>query len=89
MQIKDGVELMNPNYPVYIVSKGRWESRLTSKAHEYINVDYKIVVEIQEYDNYAKYIDKNKILILPEEYLLNYDTFDNLGFSKSKGSWCC
>ena len=28
---------MNPKYPVYIISKGRWESRLTSKALEKMN----------------------------------------------------
>lgn len=61
---------MNPNYPVYIVSKGRWESRLTSKALEKINVPYKIVIEPQEYDDYAAVIDPNKILTLP---------FSNLG----------
>lgn len=56
---------MNPNFPVYIISKGRWNTRLTSKSLEKINVPYKIVVEPQEYENYAKYIDSKKILILP------------------------
>lgn len=56
---------MNPKYPIYIPSKGRWESRLTSKALEEINVPYYIVIEPQEYDNYAKVIDPKKILILP------------------------
>lgn len=61
---------MNPKYPIYIVSKGRWDTRLTSKALEKINVPYRIVVEPQEYDKYVEYIDKNKILVLP---------FSNLG----------
>jgi hypothetical protein len=60
----------SPQYPIYIISKGRWESRLTSKALELISVPYHIVVEPQEYDNYASVIDKNKILVLP---------FSNLG----------
>ena len=34
---------MNPEYPVYIISKGRWESRLTSKALE-IAKDINMVV---------------------------------------------
>lgn len=59
-----------PNYPVYIISKGRWESRLTSKALEKMKVPYKIVIEPQEYDNYSKSINADKILILP---------FSNLG----------
>jgi hypothetical protein len=61
---------MNPEYPVYIISKGRWESRLTSKALERIGVPYHIVIEPQEYDNYASVINPDKILTLP---------FSNLG----------
>lgn len=76
---------MNPDYPIYIVSKGRWQSRLTSRALEYMNVPYHIVVEELEYGNYASVIDPQKILILPQEYLDNYDTCDDLGFSKGKG----
>jgi hypothetical protein len=61
---------MNLKYPFYIISKGRWESRLTSKAFEKLKIPYKIVIEPQEYDKYSKVIDKNKILVLP---------FSNLG----------
>ena len=61
---------MNPKYPVYIISKGRWESRLTSKTLEKIKVPYHIVIEPQEYDAYAAVIKKSKILVLP---------FSNLG----------
>lgn len=61
---------MNPQYPVYIISKGRWESRLTSKALEEMHVPYHIVVEPQEYENYASVISPDKILVLP---------FSNLG----------
>jgi hypothetical protein len=56
---------MNPDYPIYIISKGRWESRLTSKALEKMNVPYLIAIEPQEYDNYASVIDPKKILVLP------------------------
>jgi len=61
---------MNPKYPIYIISKGRWEKRQTSKALEMMNVPYHIVIEPQEYDNYVKYIEPKKILVLP---------FSNLG----------
>lgn len=57
-------------YPVYIISKGRWETRLTSKALEELKVPYYIVVEPQEYDAYAAVIPPKKILRLP---------FSNLG----------
>ena len=59
-----------PKYPIYIISKGRWETRLTSDSLEEMEQDYFIVVEPQEYKNYAKHIDKKRILTLP---------FSNLG----------
>lgn len=61
---------VNPEYPVYIISKGRWESRLTSKALEKMGVPYFIAVEPQEVEQYASVIDPAKILTLP---------FSNLG----------
>lgn len=61
---------MNPKYPIYIISKGRWKNRLTARSLEKMNVPYKIVIEPQEFDNYSAVIDKNNILVLP---------FSNLG----------
>lgn len=58
---------MNPKYPVYIPSKGRYDTRKTVKALEAINVPYHIVVEPQEYELYAEVIDPKKILTLPED----------------------
>jgi hypothetical protein len=39
---------MTPQYPVYVISKSRWESRLTVKALEKMGVPYHIVIEPQE-----------------------------------------
>lgn len=61
---------MNPRYPVYIISKSRWASRLTSKALDAMRVPYHIVIEPQEYAQYAAVIAQEKILVLP---------FSNLG----------
>ena len=61
---------MNPTYPVYIISKGRADSRLTSKALEKLCVPYLIVIEPQELAEYSAVIDRSKILTLP---------FSNLG----------
>lgn len=61
---------MLPKYPVYIISKGRWELRQTARALERLSVLYRIVIEPQEYEQYAAVIDPAKILILP---------FSNLG----------
>lgn len=61
---------MNPKYPVYIISKGRADTRQTSRFLEKASVPYSIVIEPQEYDQYAAVIDPAKILVLP---------FSNLG----------
>lgn len=66
---------MNPEYPIYIVSRGRWESRLTSKALEFMKAPYLIIVDEDEYDKYCNVIDSNKILITPQKYYDEYDTF--------------
>lgn len=57
--------LMNPKYPIYVVSKGRWESRLTVRALMARKIPYRIVIEPQEYDQYAAVVDKENILALP------------------------
>jgi hypothetical protein len=76
---------MNPSYPIYIVSKGRADTRMTAKALEHIGVPYHIVIEEQEYDQYAAVIDAKKILVLDKQYQRDYDTFDDLGLTKSVG----
>ena len=73
-------------YPIYIVSKGRWESRLTSKTLDSMGVPYKIIVEANQLEMYAAEVGEDKCLVLPSEYLKNYDTCDDLGDSKPKGS---
>ncbi len=60
---------INPKYPIYIVSKGRWEKRKTVKALESMNCPYKIVIEPSEYAKYAEVINKKNILLLPNKYL--------------------
>ena len=54
---------MNPRYPIYIISKGRYDTYFTSKALEKINVPYRIVIEPLELRQYSQIIDKNKILV--------------------------
>lgn len=74
-----------PRFPLYIVSKGRWESRLTAKALESMNLFYYVVIEAQEFEKYASVIDSKKLLILDKKYQDEYDTCDLLGNTKSKG----
>lgn len=66
---------MNPRYPVYVISKGRWASRLTAKHLARMGVPFHIVVEPQEHENYmvaflAAHIDTSALVVLP---------FSNLG----------
>lgn len=61
---------MNPRFPVYIISKGRWQRRQTVRTLESMSVPFRIVIEPQEYAEYSAVIDPSKILVLP---------FSNLG----------
>lgn len=71
---------MNPRYPVYVISKGRADSRHTSRMLEKMRVPYRIVIEPQEYDAYAAVINPEKILTLP---------FSNLGQGSIPArNWC-
>lgn len=58
------------NYPVYIISKGRYELTLTADNLQKSNINFYIAVEPQEYDLYVKKLSKDKVLKLP---------FSNLG----------
>ena len=74
VDVSDVVEYVNHptsvhhKYPIYVISKGRWQTRKTSKALERLGVDYKIVVEPSESMRYAKVIDPDKILVLPSNF---------------------
>ena len=73
----------NPQYPVFIISKGRAFSRLTAKSLEEINVPYYMVVEPYEYDAYASVVDPKKILTLP----YNSDPANPTGPGRAR-NWC-
>ena len=59
---------MNPEYPIYIISKGRGNNCLTARELTKMNVPFSLVIEPQEYDSY-KTVSQN-IILLP---------FSNLG----------
>lgn len=61
---------VNPVHPIYVPSKGRWESRKTVRALEAIGVPHHVVIEPQEHAAYASVMDPAKLLVLP---------FSNLG----------
>jgi len=76
---------MNPQFPIYIPSKGRADSRLTMRALDAMRVPYYVVVEAQEHSGYAAVIDPARLLILDPTYQRDYDTCDDIGDAKSKG----
>lgn len=55
-------------YPIYIISKGRWETRKTAKALMAMNQPFRIVVEPSEYAMYAKHIPLEQIITCPEDF---------------------
>lgn len=86
---------MNPRFPLYIPSKGRADSRLTSKALDFMQVPHYIVVEPQEVEIYEQSIadwqtstgckSHARILELDMSYKSTYELCDNLGLTKSTG----
>lgn len=66
---------MNPQFPIYVVTKGRWDSRLTVKALERMRVPFHLIVEREEYEEYAKVVHPDKILVTPDKYNEEYDVF--------------
>ena len=77
----------NTRYPIYVVSKGRSQNCYTSRFLTQMEVKHYIVVEPQEVEEYRKYNtnDYATLLVMDMNYKEKYDTFDELGDSKSKG----
>jgi hypothetical protein len=76
---------MNPQFPVYIVSKGRADTRMTARALDALGVPFRIIVEPYEVDAYAAVIDPAKVLALDPRFHAEYDTCDDVGDAKSQG----
>lgn len=69
-----------PEYPIYVISKGRHDCCLTAKFFVEDGVDFKIVVEPQEKQLYADIYGADRILVLP---------FQNLGLGSIPArNWC-
>ena len=79
---------MNPQFPIYIPSKGRAESRLTMRHLDAMNIPYYVIVEEQEFNVYSAVIDRARLLVLDPAYKEQYDSLDPAGDERgvSKGS---
>lgn len=56
----------NPRYPVYVPTKGRWDSAFTIKCLEKLGVPYFAVVQPQEREHYEPVVKTGVMLLLPE-----------------------
>lgn len=61
---------MENKFPIYIISKGRYDITLTADNFDIAGINYLIAVEPQEYELYCNKLGKSKVLKLP---------FSNLG----------
>ena len=52
-------------YPIYVPTKGRFNSRKTVKALLEIGADFRVVIEPQEKDDYLTILKESQMLILP------------------------
>ena len=85
--IPEGVEEKMPKNPLYIVSKGRYDTMITARSLERMRVPYYIVVEEQEYEQYCDAVDSKygTPIILDMKFKEQYNLCDDLGLTKSTG----
>lgn len=57
---------MVPRYPIYIPSRGRYETPYTAKLFAADGLDFKLVVEPQEQRQYEDLYGAERVLVLPE-----------------------
>ena len=80
--------LRPPRHPVYIVSKGRWDTkrRLTDRVLDRMGVPHFIVVEESEVELYRHHATRSAtVIVLDPAYQRDYDACDDLGMTKGKG----
>lgn len=77
---------MNPQFPIFIPSKGRFDSRITMRAFDAMGVPYRVIVEAQEFEGYAAVLGRERLLVLDPAFQRDYDTCDEHGGTKSRGS---
>ena len=74
----------DPRFPIYVVTKGRWDSRLTIKALNEIQIQHYVIVEQEEYEQYKQAMTGpngftnhpySSLIVTPQKYNDEYDVF--------------
>lgn len=76
---------IRPRFPLYVPTYGRYENCLTSNVLDGMGVDHYLVIENDEYDDYAAEHDEDRLLVVPARFHDEYETYDDIGSKKSKG----
>ena len=68
---------IEPQFPIYVVSKGRWDNQLTGRALDVIGVPYRMIVEEGEEEQYEAERGSSCIefLVTPQKYKDEYDMY--------------
>lgn len=58
---------MNPEFPIFVPTKGRYKTPYTINALESRHIPYTAVIEKQEYENYRDVVKTGQIIVLPHQ----------------------
>lgn len=58
---------MKNRYPIFIPTKGRADNPVTINMFKRQGVDFKIVIESQDYEAYSKIVNSDQILVVPHQ----------------------
>lgn len=73
---------MDRRAPIFIPTKGRHKIGTTWKALDKMGIDrYRLIVEPQEYDDYASVVDEKKLVVLDMSLKETYNTLDTEPYS--------
>ena len=75
-----------PRFPIYIPSKSRADTATTPRFLDSIGVEYRLVIEKQQYKTYLEHFKKAQLLVLEKSYQDEFDPWMELDASQSKGS---
>lgn len=75
-------------YPIYVISKGRWDKCYTSRYLTQMEVKHFVVCEPSEYEKYKEHVENEyaTLIQLDMSYKDKYDTCDDMGPDFPKGS---